>query len=192
MLCWATTSRPIVGSSRNSTSGECSRAAISSIFIRSPSDSSRTGCLSRWPTSSSSVNSSSVRSNCCGLDAVDLLVQPKRLLRPAGPTRAGSSGPSPGRTGGDRRCRASRARSPSRGRAGRRIDHAGEQLQRRRFAGAVGPQKRDELALLDVQVDAAHRVHLAVLATEQPADRGQQPLRFLINAIRFATALATR
>ena len=79
MLYWATTSRPMVGSSRKSTSGECSSAAISSIFIRSPSDSSRTGCESRSRTPSRSVSSSRVRSNRSRLDAVDLLVQAERF-----------------------------------------------------------------------------------------------------------------
>ena len=45
---------------------EWSNAAISSIFIRSPSDSSRTGCFSNRATSSSDVNSSRVRRNSSG------------------------------------------------------------------------------------------------------------------------------
>ena len=80
MLCCATTSSPIVGSSRNSTSGECSRAAINSIFIRSPSDSSRTGCRSSVRTVEQ-VDQLVARVVERGrLDAIDFLVQAKRFL----------------------------------------------------------------------------------------------------------------
>ncbi len=183
MLCWATTSRPIVGSSRNSTSGECSRAAISSIFIRSPSDSSRTGCASRSRTPSRSVSSSRVRSNCCRLDAVDLLVQAERLGGGQVPPELVLLAHHQGEAAaigvlalpGDVAHHAGRA-------AGGR-DHAGEQLQRGGLAGAVGAEKGDELALLDRQVDAAHRLDRAVLPAEQPAHRGQQALFLLVDAI---------
>ena len=79
MLCWATTSRPIVGSSRNSTSGECSRAAISSIFIRSPSDSSRTGWPSRCPHAQQLGQLVAGLLELPRLDAVDVLVQAEGL-----------------------------------------------------------------------------------------------------------------
>ena len=46
--------------------GECSSAAINSIFIRSPSDNSRTGCRSSVPTFSKSTNSSASRSKAAG------------------------------------------------------------------------------------------------------------------------------
>ena len=71
------------------------------------------------------------------------------------------------------------------GRAGRWGDHAGEQLERGGLAGPVGPEKGDELALLDRQIDAAHGLTRAVLAAEQPAERGEQPLLLLIDAIRL-------
>ena len=79
MLCWATTSRPMVGSSRKSTSGECSKAAISSIFIRSPNDSSRTGCERRFRTPNRSVSSSRRAVELVGFDPVDLLMQAEGL-----------------------------------------------------------------------------------------------------------------
>ena len=69
------------------------------------------------------------------------------------------------------------------GRAGRGRDHAGEQLERGRLAGAVGPKKGDELPLLDRQIDAANRVDVLVLPAKQPANRGQQPFLLLVNAI---------
>ena len=183
MLCWATTSRPIVGSSRNSTSGECSSAAISSIFIRSPSDSSRTGCESRLRTPSISVNSSRVRSNCRGLDAIDLLVQAERLgggqvppelvllAHHQGEAAAIGVFAPPGHE----------AHHPGRAAGGR--DHAGEQLQRGGLAGPVGAQEGHELALLDPQIDAADRLDRAILAAEQPADGGGKPFLLLVNAV---------
>ena len=113
MLCWAMTSRPIVGSSRNSTSGECSRAAMSSIFMRSPSESSRTGWLSKRRTSSRSTSSSCVWANCGGIDAVDLLMQAERFGGRKVPPQADFSDPSRERSAGDRHSRVPRAQSPS-------------------------------------------------------------------------------
>ena len=56
-------SRPIVGSSRNSTCGRCSNAPAISIFIRSPSDRLRTGLVTRSPMSSNSISSSRIAMN---------------------------------------------------------------------------------------------------------------------------------
>ncbi len=147
MLCWATTSRPIVGSSRNSTSGECNSAAISSIFIRSPSDNSRTGWPSSRLTCSRSTSSSRGRSNWSASMPIDLLVQAKRLLggqippelvllahhqrEPAAIGVLALPGHEAHHAGG----------------AAGGIDDAGEQLERGGFAGAVGAEKGDELAL---------------------------------------------
>ena len=47
------------------------------------------------------------------------------------------------------------------------IDDAGEQLERRGLAGAVRAEEGDELALLDVEIDAADGLDLAVLAVER-------------------------
>ena len=52
----------------------------------------------------------------------------------------------------------------------------------------LGPKKGDELALLDRQVDAAHRVDFAILSVEQSADRSQQPFLLLIDAIGLRQA----
>ena len=41
-----------------------------------------------------------------------------------------------------------------------------------------GPKKGHELALLDAQVDAADRFHLAVFAPEQPPIEAQSPSLF--------------
>ena len=75
------------------------------------------------------------------------------------------------------------------GRAAGGVDHAGEQLERGGLAGAVGPEKGDELALLDRQVDAADRLDLAIFAVKQPAHRRQQPFLLLINAVRLRELL---
>ncbi len=47
-----------------------------------------------------------------------------------------------------------------------RLLEAGDHPQRRRLAGARGPKQREELALLDLQVDARDRTHLAVTLGE--------------------------
>ena len=183
MLCWATTSSPMVGSSRNSTSGECSRAAISSIFIRSPSDSSRTGCDSRCRTPSRLGQFVAGAIEAGGLDAIDLLVQAERfggrqvppelvlLAHHQGEAAAIGVFAFPGHV----------AHHAGRAAGGR--NHAGEELQRGGLAGPVGPEEGDEFALFDGQIDAAHGLDDAILPAEQPADRGEQPFLFLINPI---------
>ena len=171
MLCWATTSRPIVGSSRNRTSGPWSKAAMSSIFIRSPSDSSRTGWPSRRWTSSISARPSRVFWNCCGIDVIDVLVQAERLggrqvppelvllAHHQGEAAAVGVFAFPGHVAHHRR------------RAAGGGEHAGEQFQRGRLARPVGPQKGDELARLDGQIDAADRLDGLDVAMEKPAKR---------------------
>ena len=183
MLCWATTSRPIVGSSRNSTSGECSSAAISSIFIRSPSDSSRTGWPSSCRTPSRSTSSSRVRSNCGRLDAVDLLVQAERFLRRQVPPELVLLPHHQGEAAAVGVFALPGHVAHHAGRAGGGRDDAGEQLERGGLARAVGAEKGDELALLDRQIDAADGLDVAILAAKQPAQRGPQPLFLLIDAV---------
>ena len=61
--CLLTRSSPIVGSSRNSTSGPCSSAAVSSPRIRWPSESCRTG-MSRNGSRSSSRRQWASRAAC--------------------------------------------------------------------------------------------------------------------------------
>ena len=122
-------------------------------------------------TPSSSVSSSRRPLELRRLDAVDLLVQAERLggrqVPPELVLLAHHQGEAaaigvlalPGHV----------AQHP--GRAAGGSDHAGEQLERRRLAGPVGAQEGDELALLDRQVDAAHRLDQPILPAEQPADR---------------------
>ena len=43
-----------------------------------------------------------------------------------------------------------------------RLDHAGEDLDQRRLAGAIVADQADDLAAVDVQVDAAERIDAAV------------------------------
>ena len=178
MLCWATTSRPIVGSSRNSTSGEWSRAAISSIFIRSPSDSSRTGWLSSRRTSSRSTSSSCVRSNCVGVDAIDLLMEAERLGGGQVPPELVLLAHHQGEAAAIGVVALPGDVAQHAGLAGGGVDHAGEQLERGGFAGAVGAEEGDELALLDVEIDAADGLDFAILAVEQPRNAARRPSFF--------------
>ncbi len=57
----------------------------------------------------------------------------------------------------------------------RGVEQAGEHLQRGRLAGAVGSEKGDDLAGLDLEADLAHRLHLAVAGAEQRPHGAGQP-----------------
>ena len=46
------------------------------------------------------------------------------------------------------------------------------------FPAPFGPEKGDEFALFDAQVDAADRLDLAILPPEQAPDRGRSPSFF--------------
>ena len=49
--------------------------------------------------------------------------------------------------------------------------HAGDRAQQRRLAGAVGPDEGDDLAALDVEVDAVQHLHAAVRDVDVAADQ---------------------
>ena len=118
-----------------------------------------------------------------GLDAIDFLVQPKRFLRRQIPPQliflphhqrepaAISVFAQPGHETHHSR------------RAAAGGDDAGKQFKRRRFARAVGAEKGDEFALLNRQIDARYRMHFAVLAMKQSANRSRQTFALLINTI---------
>ena len=81
------------------------------------------------------------------------------IRRRAGPTKAGSSGPSPGRTGGDRRFPASRARGPSRGRCPRvGVITPESSLSVVVLPAPLGPRKATNSPCFDAQIDAADRL----------------------------------
>ena len=139
----------MVGSSRNSTLGWWSRAAISSIFIRSPSESSRTMTLSLSRTPSSSVSSATVRSKAGARDAVDAGVElegfargqvPPELVLLAQQQRelaAVAVVAFPGHV-------AQHARRAARG-----VEQPGEHLQGGGLARAVRAEEADQFAFLD-------------------------------------------
>jgi hypothetical protein len=52
----------------------------------------------------------------------------------------------------------------------RRSDQRGQHPQGRRLPGAVRAQEPDDLALGDVEVDAAHRLHLRPARLERPRE----------------------
>src|SRR5581483_10814694 len=56
-----------------------------------------------------------------------------------------------------------------RDRPGRRVDEAGQRLQQGRLAGAVGAEKGDDLAVLDVEVHAEKHLHRPVGHVEPAA-----------------------
>ena len=57
--------------------------------------------------------------------------------------------------------------------AGRGTDEAAGDLDERRFAGAVRPEQADELALVDVEVDALQRLDRAVPLRKTPHGKGR-------------------
>ena len=67
--------------------------------------------------------------------------------------------------------------------AARGIDQPGEHLERRRLARAVGAQEGDHLAGLDREADLIDGADLAVLAVKEPADRPQDALLLLGDAV---------
>ena len=124
-----------------------------------------------------------MRSNRFGLDAVDLLVQAERLgggqvppelvflAHHQGEAAAIGVFAPPGHE-------AHHAGSAAGGR-----NHAGEEFQRGGLARPVGAQEGDELALFDLEVDAADRLDQSVPPAKQPADGRAEPFLLLVNAI---------
>ena len=55
------------------------------------------------------------------------------------------------------------------------LDHAGDRLQQRRLAGAVRAEQRDDLALVDLEVDAEQHLHAAVGDVEPAHEQQLRP-----------------
>ena len=72
------------------------------------------------------------------------------------------------------------------------VDHAGEQLERGGLARPVGPEKGHELALLDLQIDAADGLDQAILPPEQPAHGRREPFPLLVHAVRLRQSVKSR
>ena len=130
---------------------------MSSIFMRSPSESSRTMTFILSATSSSAVSSSTMRVERARFDAVDRAVEFQRLARgQVPPERVFLAHEQrelplhlvlalPGRE-------AEHARAPGGG-----VEQAGEHLEHGGFARAVRPEEADEFALVDAEADARRR-----------------------------------
>jgi len=67
------------------------------------------------------------------------------------------------------------------GLAARRMQQAGEHLQRRGLAGTVGPEEADALAALDRKAHAIDCLDELVLAAHQRLHRGGKPRRSLVH-----------
>ena len=74
-----------------------------------------------------------------------------------------------------------RREAQHRGRAAGGMEQAGEHLERGGLAGAVGPEEADELPFLDRKADVFHGGSLLVFATQQAAQRTEQPRLFLVS-----------
>ena len=56
-----------------------------------------------------------------------------------------------------------------------RLDEAGDRLEQRRLAGAVGAEQRDDLALVDLEVDVEEHLHAVVVHVDAAARAGASP-----------------
>ena len=56
-------------------------------------------------------------------------------------------------------------------RAAARLDEAGDRLQQRRLPGAVGAEQGDDLALVDLEVDAEQHLHAVVVHVDAPHEQ---------------------
>ncbi len=179
--CRATTSSPIVGSSRKTTSGSCSSDATSSPRMRWPSDSCRTGVarngieIEQLPEARRGSRGSGRPAPCrCAAAA-------RTSPGAAGPTRAGSAARTWRRSGGRAGSAPATARAPRPARARGRHEDPREHLHRGRLAGAVRPDVADHVAALDRERDACHRLDDAplrphsTLADGEPLARGSRP-----------------
>src|SRR6202162_2429747 len=63
------------------------------------------------------------------------------------------------------------ANAEATGAAAALVDQRGDDADQRSLAGAVRTQQREEIALLDVQIDAAQRVHAILIGLRQSAGR---------------------
>ena len=159
-------SRPTVGSSRNSTRGECSRPrAISSRrFI--PPENVRTMLARRVHSPTISITASDAVVDVGGRDAVELGVELEVLLGGQVLVEGlvledeADASPHSQPVGRPRRTRR-RAARPAVG-AMQRAQHR----DRRRLAGAVGPEEPERLAGCDVERDPAHGLDVVVALDE--------------------------
>ena len=185
MVCWATTSSPIVGSSRNSTSGECNKAAINSIFIRSPNDSSRTGWPSKLAHAQHGGQLVASAVEPLRLDAVNLLVQAERLGGGQIPPELVFLAHHQGEPAAIGVFAPPRDVSPSPGPCRRWAKSRRKAVSEWWFCRRRWAQEGNELALLDLKIDAADGLDQPVLATEQPADCGCEPFPLLVHLVRL-------
>ena len=65
------------------------------------------------------------------------------------------------------------------------MQQPGEHLEHGRFARAVGPEKADELTLLDAEADAVGGADFIVLPFGQPFNGSPQALFLAVGAVNF-------
>ena len=178
MLCWAITSRPMVGSSRNNTSGECKQRGgqfhLHPLAERQFAD----RAAQQVPHIEQITQFVASPDELVVLDAINLFVERERFLRRQIPPELILLAHHQGKAAAIVIFSQPRNVPQHPGLTTAGADHAGEQLERRRLASAIGPQKGDKFALLDVEIDRLHGRHFTILAVEQPPDRGHQALRF--------------
>ena len=170
----------MVGSSRNSTCGLCSREAINSIFIRSPRESSRTTDIELFFDREQLGHFGHRAFKDVRRECRKFLRSTPAIRARADPTRAGSFGRAAARTGGDSRLRAPRAynQGPA---PNRRWDTTSPESIFRVvvFPAPLGPRKPTNSPGLDFEADIFDRDSLFVFAMKNPRTAPQNPGAFL-------------
>ncbi len=160
------TSRPRVGSSRNSMAGRCRRAAASSDRMRSPRLRLRTGLSRYGARASKSTNSARFDWNSAFRDAVDRLIHEERFHCREIPEQlvplAHDQGERPEKLG----FAIVRGEAQDGGAARGGIQQPGQAFQRGGLAGSVGSQESDHLARCNREADAIDGPDVGVPATE--------------------------
>ena len=183
------TSSPIVGSSRKSTLGRCRRAAASSHFIRSPSESWRVGffAMTRRGRAARRARPSSRRRRLGRRRRWRGSARTSR--RAARSQRSCCFCPMTSVMRSKKRARGAAATWPAtRDLAGRRVEQPREHLQRRRLAGAVRPEEPDALARLDREREIGDRAHLFVRPPKDERSAAHEARRTLVHAVYFREA----
>ena len=174
--CLLTTSRPIVGSSRNSTSGRCSNAAVISPRIRWPSDSWRTGVASNSSSPSSDRHSRKPRRVLGRRHPVDVAQQLERVAQRQIPPQLRPLAEHDADAQREARTVGHRPETAHAHRAAARRQHAGHHLERGRLAGAVRADVADHLAAIDREIDAVDRRDRPARTAEPPGLLGDREL----------------
>ena len=167
--CWRIGSRPLVGSSRTTSSGRCAKAWTIPTFCLLPFESSRIGRSSG--RSKRLASASRRRTSRCRAGARRSVASSGRSVARRGAARRADS-----RAALAPRCPAGRTSSPS---TSARPEVGRSRSSSRRISGglarAVGSDEAEDLAVLDLEVEVRQRDHAAAVGLRQPLGPDRRP-----------------